>query len=143
MQFRTELSLLFWKYSRFFLLQRRNKLTKFWVSKTRDKFSQNITLDTQDAVLKNPPQNFQKIWNWLKTISKNFFPEVFPLDTCNSVSSNLRKKCHRKFKNLRLNSLKNYIFFRNHLFTPKQSIGHVDAVLSKLAKRYWKNPQVF
>ena len=27
---------------------------------------------------------------------------------------------------------------RNHLFSSKQSYGHVDAVLSKLVKRYWR-----
>ena len=70
MQFQSELSDVFWKYGRFFLLQSWNWITKFWVSKTRDNFSQNNTLDTPDSVLKSPPQSSQGMWNWLEIFSQ-------------------------------------------------------------------------
>ena len=56
----------FWKSSRYFSLRSRKKPSKFQVSKPRDIFFEYSTLDKQDAVLKNPLQNIQKIWNWQK-----------------------------------------------------------------------------
>ena len=70
MQFETGLSDVFWNYGRFFLLQSRNSITKLWVAKKIDIFSQNKTLDTQDSVLRSPPQNFQEMWNWLEIFSQ-------------------------------------------------------------------------
>ena len=57
------------------MLQSWNKLTKIWASETI--FLKISTLNTQEAVLKNRPQNSQKNWNWLKVISQNYSLKVF------------------------------------------------------------------
>ena len=112
-------------------------------SQNKSQFFSKKTLDTQDAFFKNPPQIFQKLWNWLKTIWQKLHSQSFPTDTLNVVLTNLRKIFHRKFKNLQIDPQKNYILFRNRLFSSKHSYGHVDAVLLKLAERLWQNPQIF
>ena len=112
-------------------------------SQNKSQFIPKNTLDTQDAFFKNPPQNFQKLWNWLKTVWQKLHSQSFPRDTLIVVLSKLRKKFHRKFKNFQIDPQKNYILFRSHLFSSKHSYGHVDAVLIKLAKRLWQNAQIF
>ena len=137
-----ELSHFFWKNSTFFLLQSQNKITKDWVPKTRVNSFQKNTLDTQDAFFKNPPQNFQKLWNWLTTIWQNLHSQSFPTDfeccfdkPAENIPSKVQKPSNRSPEKLHP--------FRNHLFSSKHSYGHVDAVLSKLGKRLWQNPRLF
>ena len=82
-------------------LKLNNKVLSF---KTRDTFSEISTPDTQDAVLENPQQNIQKIWNWQKGIFPKKLSESFPLDTLNVVLPNLRKKFYRKLKEVQQTS---------------------------------------
>ena len=46
-----------------------------------------------------------------------------------------------KVQNFSIKLPDKYILFKNNLFSSKHSYGHLDAVLSKLAKRYWRNPK--
>ena len=147
-----ELSHFFWKNSTFFLLQSQNKITKDWVPKTRVNSFQKNTLDTQDAFFKNPPQNFQKLWNWLTTIWQNLHSQSFPTDfeccfdkPAENIPSKVQKPSNRspeKLHPFQKSSvfLKTFLWSRrcSSLKAGKKTLTKSATFLIRVQKKRWK-----
>ena len=126
----------------FFLLHSRNWITKFCVSKIIDNFSLNKTLERKIQFWKALCRTLKKCEIDLKYLPNNKPLKAFLWTHC-LLFWQTGVKTPSKVQNFSIKLPGKYIPFTNLLFSSEHSYGHVDAVLSKLAKRYWRNPHVF
>ena len=126
----------------FVSLQSRKWITNFWVSKKLDNFSQKKNARLKIQFWKAHRRTLKKREIALKYFPNNNSLKVF-LWTLWMLFWQTCGKTPTKVQNFPTKLPEKYIPFRNLLFSSKQSYGHVDAVLSKLVKRYWLNPHGF